>query len=138
MVSQTLLRGSTRQFQRFVKPFLRSTSSNSSSIGSLQARFKSTAPIEQEQHESESFLTGTSSLYAEQMYENYMQDRMSVHETWRQYFDDLEAGKEYSESQFNRPTVVTSQKKTADVTAADSHLAVGTMSLHFLCFFLRE
>ena len=82
-------------------------------------------------HENETFLTGSSSLYAEQMYENYMADRDSVHETWRKYFDDLDKGKNYEEKYFNRPTVVVSSAKqtasTSTVGATDAnktHLAV--------------
>ena len=88
-------------------------------------------------HENETFLTGSSSLYAEQMYENYVADRNSVHETWRKYFDDLEGGKSYEEKYFNRPTVVISSVKQsaamstghASVGATDAnrtHLAVRT------------
>lgn len=124
MVSQTLLRSTVRRIQRFpihnkLQPLKAFT----------QCQWKSTAAAAtttDDSHESESFLTGTSSLYAEQMYENYAVDRMSVHETWRQYFDDLESGNEYKEGNFNRPTVVTSNKKV-DSTAADSHLAVSVI-----------
>ena len=37
----------------------------------------------------ETFLTGTSGLYAEQMYEQYQLDPNSVHESWRKYFDTV-------------------------------------------------
>jgi len=88
-------------------------------------------------HENETFLTGSSSLYAEQMYENYVADRNSVHETWRKYFDDLEKGKNYEEKYFNRPTVVVSSVKqsasTSTVAAMDAnktHLAVSEIHCH--------
>jgi len=58
------------------------------------------------------------------MYENYCHDPASVHETWRKYFDDLDSGKVYDETAFNRPTVVTSNQKKAAGLASDSHLAV--------------
>ncbi len=96
-------------------------------------------------HENETFLTGSSSLYAEQMYENYMADRNSVHETWRKYFDDLDEGKNYEEKYFNRPTVVVSSVKqsasTSAVAAMDAnktHLAVCNpiLDLDFVTLFL--
>jgi 2-oxoglutarate dehydrogenase E1 component len=114
MVSQSLL--------RTVKRFANPRRCSSFFIQNNQKVFKSTAAIEVK-HESETFLTGSSSLYAEQMYENYCNDPNSVHETWRKYFDDLEKGKKYDENSYNRPTVVVSnQKKVAE--ARDSHLAV--------------
>jgi 2-oxoglutarate dehydrogenase E1 component len=66
----------------------------------------STAPA----HESESFLTGTSSVYAEQMYENYLHDPFSVHESWRRYFDNLQQGVAFQESEYNQPTAVPPSK----------------------------
>jgi 2-oxoglutarate dehydrogenase complex, dehydrogenase (E1) component, and related enzymes len=115
MVSQALLRTA-----RSVN--LRRSNSSFFVRNYIQKNFKSSAAMEIK-HESETFLTGSTSLYAEQMYENYCKDPKSVHETWRQYFEDLEKGKKYDENSFNRPTVVVSnQKKVAE--ARDSHLAV--------------
>lgn len=107
---------------------LRSISQKLRHVSSLRRpliqRFKSTLAVESDGNESESFLTGTSSLYAEQMYLNYQHDPASVHETWRKYFEDLESGKEYNESEYNRPTVVTESRKSASaVDANSSHLA---------------
>ena len=102
-------------------------SSNYPRLQYLQTKFKSTttAAIVDKSHESETFLTGASSLYAEQMYENWCEDPNSVHETWRKYFQDMEGGVAYNEGNFNRPTVVVSnQKKMVD--ASTSHLAVST------------
>lgn len=114
MVSQALLRTA-----RLVN--LRRSNSSFFVGNYMQKNFKSSAAMEIK-HESETFLTGSTSLYAEQMYENYCKDPKSVHETWRQYFEDLEKGKKYDENSFNRPTVVVSnQKKVAE--ARDSHLA---------------
>jgi 2-oxoglutarate dehydrogenase E1 component len=116
MVSQALLRTANRLVN------LRRCNSSFFVRNCILKNFKSTAAIETK-HESETFLTGASSLYAEQMYEHYCNDPNSVHETWRKYFDDLEKGKKYDENSFNRPTVVVSnQKKVAE--ARDSHLAV--------------
>ena len=129
MVSQTLLRSVSSKISSFRSRI--SSSSSSSSLSSTTSfftstgnKFKSTAAYnDDDKHESETFLTGASSLYAEQMYLNYQQDPNSVHETWRKYFDDLDSGKDYDEMAFNRPTVVTSSLKPA-ADANDSHLAV--------------
>lgn len=64
-------------------------------------------------HESESFLTGTSSLYAEQMYEQYLDDPNSIHPSWKMYFDTIEEGLPYDESAFNKPTAAASSVKRA-------------------------
>ena len=118
MVSQALF---GRGLRRLASSTLRRKPS-ANPIFRNQNLYKSTAAIDSS-HESETFLTGSSSLYAEQMYENYCQDPNSVHETWRKYFDDMEQGKSYDENSFNRPTVVVSnQKKVGE--ANDSHLAV--------------
>ena len=70
----------------------------------------STQPVFTE-HESESFLTGTSSLYAEQMYEQYLENPDSVHISWKRYFDNLQQGLPYNEAEFNRPTAAASSVK---------------------------
>ena len=38
---------------------------------------------------SETFLTGTTSLYAEEMYERYQQDPNSIEDSWRTYFETV-------------------------------------------------
>jgi 2-oxoglutarate dehydrogenase E1 component len=114
MVSQSLFRTARR--------FANHHHQRSISLLKNQKVFKSTAAIETK-HESETFLNGSTSLYAEQMYENYSEDPNSVHETWKKYFDDMEQGKDYDESSFNRPTVVVSNMKK-EAEARDSHLAV--------------
>ena len=43
---------------------------------------------------NENFLSGTSSIYAEQMYDNWKKDPNSVHASWRAYFQNLESGAE--------------------------------------------
>jgi hypothetical protein len=88
--------------------------------------FSTTEPIIDE-HESESFLTGTSSLYAEQMLELYEQDPNSVHASWKQYFDNLSQGVAYNEADFNQPTAVASSKAAA---------VSGVRSFFFLLLFL--
>ena len=59
------------------------------------------------------------------MYENYCHDPNSVHETWRQYFEDIDSDKNYSEETYNRPTVVISNNNKMG-EAGDSHLAVSS------------
>jgi hypothetical protein len=76
----------------------------------IHRRAFSAAPEQHEQHESESFLSGTSSLYAEQMYENYLYNPESVHESWRRYFDNLQNGVAYSEQDFSQPTAAPPSK----------------------------
>jgi 2-oxoglutarate dehydrogenase E1 component len=41
---------------------------------------------------NESFANGTSSIYFEQMYEQWQADPDSVHASWRAYFQNIEAG----------------------------------------------
>mmetsp|Transcript_16692 Transcript_16692/g.47916 ORF Transcript_16692/g.47916 Transcript_16692/m.47916 type:complete len:1117 (-) Transcript_16692:59-3409(-) len=57
-------------------------------------------------HSNETFLNGTGSLYAEQMYDAWLADPASVHETWRSYFENLEQGVPYDESDYSSPSVV--------------------------------
>jgi 2-oxoglutarate dehydrogenase E1 component len=80
---------------------------------------------DQQQHENESFLTGTSSVYAEQMYEWYERDPASVHESWRHYFDTLNQGQPYDAAAYSRPTAVVvssprSHQQQVATTAAPS------------------
>jgi 2-oxoglutarate dehydrogenase E1 component len=98
MPSQTLLRNALSLSRRL----------SSSTRTTTSLRVFSTAP--QEQHESESFLTGTSSIYAEQMYENYLRDPNLVEESWRRYFDNLSKGVPFCEEEYNQPTAVPPSK----------------------------
>jgi 2-oxoglutarate dehydrogenase E1 component len=69
-------------------------------------------------HENESFLTGTTSVYAEQMHEQYSHDPTSVHASWRTYFDNLDQGKPYVEADYSAPTIVPSSGLRRGATAA--------------------
>ena len=73
-------------------------------------------------HDNESFLTGTSSLYAEQMYENYLQNPDSVHDSWKTYFANVDNGVKYVEGDFSSPTAVPPTKKRQNVYVAVSAL----------------
>ena len=80
--------------------------------------FQSTqaAVVEEEEevrHENESFLTGTSSLYAEQMYQLYLHDPDRLHDSWRRYFDNMQAGVPYQEDDFSQPTAALSPTTAA-------------------------
>ena len=75
-------------------------------------RIFSTAPQEKTSS-PESFLNGTSSLYAEQMYEMYLENPDSVHPSWKQYFDNLEQGVGFDVADYSSPTAVTSNSKKA-------------------------
>jgi len=73
--------------------------------------------------ETESFLNGTTSLYAEQMYEMYLQDPASVHDSWRQYFENEEKGVGFDVNDYNRPTSIPGKKAVAvagDAAPSDS------------------
>jgi 2-oxoglutarate dehydrogenase E1 component len=82
--------------------------------------FFSTQPLVSEKHESESFLTGTSSIYVEQLYENYLEDPNSVHESWRHYFDNLAQGVPYNAADYSKPTHVPPIKFRKNIAVAVS------------------
>ena len=72
---------------------------------------------------AETFLTGTTSVYAEQMYELYQQDPSLVHVSWRQYFDNLSKDIAFSPDDYATPTAAISPLKpfkSADELAAPS------------------
>eukprot|EP00978_Attheya_sp_CCMP212_P025887 scaffold84093_cov45-Attheya_sp.AAC.6 len=71
-------------------------------------------------HEKESFLTGTSSIYAEQMLENYQHDPNSVEPSWRKYFDNLEQGVAYNEQEYQSPTVIKPSATSKQLATAPS------------------
>ncbi len=54
--------------------------------------FFSNSRVLEQTSTQESFLSGTSSVYAEQMYEQWRKDPQSVHASWRIYFQNLEGG----------------------------------------------
>lgn len=59
----------------------------------LQQRFFTQTPaLLQSSLNNESFLSGTSSIYAEQMYDQWRKDPTSVHASWRAYFENVEKG----------------------------------------------
>ena len=61
----------------------------------------------------ETFLNGTSTLYAEQMYEMYLEDPASVQESWRQYFENEENAVPFDVSDYNKPTSVPGKRSVA-------------------------
>ena len=90
--------------------------------------FSSAAAID-EIHENESFLTGTSSIYAEEMYSRYMSDPSSVHESWKHYFDTLSAGKPYDAAAYNRPTAAVVVSTTSSGSPMATKFATTTSTL---------
>lgn len=60
--------------------------------------------------QQETFLTGTTSVYAEQLYEKYLVDPQSVHESWRRYFDNLGQEIPFEASAFASPTTLVDPK----------------------------
>jgi 2-oxoglutarate dehydrogenase E1 component len=73
--------------------------------GGQHHRCLSTSPSQQE-----TFLTGTTSVYAEQLYEKYQQNPDSVHESWRRYFDNLGKDIPFEASAFSSPTTLVDPK----------------------------
>jgi len=58
------------------------------------------------QQDPETFLTGTTSVYAEQMYLQYQQDPSTVQASWRKYFDNLEKGIAFDATEYNNVSQV--------------------------------
>jgi 2-oxoglutarate dehydrogenase E1 component len=72
---------------------------------------------------AETFLTGTTSVYAEQMYELYQQDPTLVHVSWRKYFDNLAQDIAYDPNEYASPSAALSPQspfKSSDELAAPS------------------
>lgn len=89
-----------------------------SSLTSFARRWKSSA-ANAAQHDNETFLTGTSSLYAETMYESYLANPDSVTASWRKYFDNLESGVPYNPSDFSTPSAATRSKAAVTQPSVD-------------------
>ena len=85
------------------------SSSSRSSVNHMISRAMFSTQVQ----EIETFLSGTSSLYAEQMYEQYMEDPASVHPSWKQYFDNLENGVAYNADDYSRPSTVPGKRSVA-------------------------
>ena len=66
--------------------------------------------------EAETFLTGSTSLYAEQMYDMYLENPDSVHPSWKKYFDNLEQGVKFSVEDYNRPSTIPGKRAVAVVS----------------------
>jgi 2-oxoglutarate dehydrogenase N-terminus len=72
-----------------------------------------TAAFSTRAQEAETFLNGTSSLYAEQMYEMYLEDPHSVHDSWRQYFDNEQKGIGFDVNDYSQPTSIPGKRSIA-------------------------
>jgi 2-oxoglutarate dehydrogenase E1 component len=77
---------------------------------------------------AETFLTGTTSVYAEQMYELYEQDPSLVHSSWKNYFDNLQKDIAYNPSDYSSPSAALSPlkpfKTTDELSAPSDSLAI--------------
>lgn len=114
MSSQLLSILRRRSATAALSPTSRMSSSCGSSNRVISSSFRSfrnsshrcfSTAVQQQQHESETFLTGTSSIYAEEMYERYLVDPASVEASWKKYFDNMQNGIPYDASAFNSPTI---------------------------------
>ena len=61
----------------------------------------------------ETFLNGTSSLYAEQMYEMYLEDPSSVQDSWRLYFENEDNSVPFDSTDYSKPTSVPGKRSAA-------------------------
>lgn len=67
---------------------------------------------------TDSFLSGSSSLYVEQMYDLWKQDPKSVHSSWQSYFNNLDSGVDPSQAFIAPPSIAGSiGSKTSAATA---------------------
>lgn len=102
----------------FQRRILASSRHSKTSLVGLSQRIFSTRP-----QEIETFLNGTSSLYAEQMFEQYEQDPNSVHPSWKKYFDNLQGGVAFHQDDYSRPSIIPGKRQvaqTADGVPSDS------------------
>ena len=63
---------------------------------------------------NESFLSGTNSAYIEQIFENWIQDKNSVHSSWDAYFTNVLKGYEPEET-FQMPPTLTPSLPVIDL-----------------------
>uniref|UniRef100_A0AC34FX80 2-oxoglutarate dehydrogenase E1 component N-terminal domain-containing protein n=1 Tax=Panagrolaimus sp. ES5 TaxID=591445 RepID=A0AC34FX80_9BILA len=75
---------------------------------------------------SEGFMNGSSSIYIEQMYENWRSDPNSVHKSWDAYFRNVEAGAGPGEAFQAPPTLIPGRTQQAVTTSAPTSTAVST------------
>jgi 2-oxoglutarate dehydrogenase E1 component len=113
MPSQLLLGTATRRLVAAARRPLVNAASATTFARSAPAKLSLFSTLPDLKNEKETFLTGTSSLYAEQMYEQYVQDPTSVHPSWKQYFDNIEGGIPYDESLYQKPTALASSKQVS-------------------------
>eukprot|EP00601_Ochromonadales_sp_CCMP2298_P007503 CAMPEP_0173198280 /NCGR_PEP_ID=MMETSP1141-20130122/16605_1 /TAXON_ID=483371 /ORGANISM="non described non described, Strain CCMP2298" /LENGTH=1024 /DNA_ID=CAMNT_0014123067 /DNA_START=103 /DNA_END=3177 /DNA_ORIENTATION=- len=68
----------------------------------------------------DSFLSGSNSVYVEQMYDSWLQDPKSVHISWAAYFANLDAGVPSTEAFVGLPSVVGSTGMSGAVAPSSS------------------
>ena len=59
---------------------------------------------------SDNFLNGTSAFYVEQMFQQWKNDKNSVHASWNQYFTNIEKGLDHSVAFQSNPEISGSNK----------------------------
>lgn len=79
----------------------------------------------------EVFLTGTNSVYMEQMHEQWKRDSASVHTSWDSYFSNLESGMDTSNAFTMPPQLQVGQTRAPTLTESSD----GTRCLHMIYAF---
>ena len=103
LASQRRLLGSARKYSK----------NKNSHFATTAPKWFFSTEVQEEEAPLETFLNGTSSLYAEQMYEMYLEDPNSVQESWRQYFNNEENAVPFDSNDFNKPTSVPGKRTMA-------------------------
>lgn len=100
-----------------------SVASAAASRGGLMAlRAFSTRP-----QNMESFLNGTSSLYAEQMYDQYCENPDSVHPSWKKYFENDQAGVQFHHDDYSRPSTVPGKRAAASTSVSSLYISIANI-----------
>eukprot|EP00537_Pseudo-nitzschia_pungens_P001773 CAMPEP_0172370794 /NCGR_PEP_ID=MMETSP1060-20121228/39679_1 /TAXON_ID=37318 /ORGANISM="Pseudo-nitzschia pungens, Strain cf. cingulata" /LENGTH=1052 /DNA_ID=CAMNT_0013096191 /DNA_START=140 /DNA_END=3298 /DNA_ORIENTATION=- len=98
--------GSAAKYRAY--PRLPSASASASAFFSTQVEEEEEIPMP-----LETFLNGTSTLYAEQMYEMYLENPASVQDSWRTYFENEENSVAFDSEDYNKPTCVPGKRLEA-------------------------
>lgn len=102
MTSRMLLAGRSRAIHRILRFVLTHCSIGGHAWrGTLMGRMLSSTS----KKTSDSFLSGNSGLYADQMFEQWSRDPKSVHASWAAYFRNIESGVQSADA-FQPPPVV--------------------------------
>jgi len=83
----------------------------------------------------ESFLSGTNSVYMEQMHAQWSVDPSSVHVSWASYFENLEAGVPPSQAFTLSPALQVGQARAAAIASTGGDNGDSTRMLHMVYAF---